>query len=59
MDDGELWSFFRALISQGTYIQMDYTAGNFKRYEEFSARLDAAARERVEEFRGLSAGKGG
>jgi hypothetical protein len=50
MDRGELWVFFRNLISQGTYIQMDYAAGKFKCYEEFSARLDAAARERVDEF---------
>lgn len=48
--EGELWSFFRALISQGTYIQMDYAAGKYKCYEEFSARLDSAARERVDEF---------
>lgn len=50
MNNGELWSFFRGLISQGTYIQMDYAAGRFKCYEEFSARLDEAARERVDEF---------
>lgn len=48
--EGELWSFFRDMISQGTYIQMDYAAGKYKCYEEFSARLDAAARERVDEF---------
>lgn len=36
---GELWSFFRHLISQGGDIQMEY-----------SARLDGAARERVQEF---------
>lgn len=50
MDDGELWSFFRKLIDQGTAIQQDYTAGKYKCYEEFSARLDAAARERLKEF---------
>lgn len=50
VNEGRLWSFFRALISQGTYIQMDYAAGKFKCYEEFSARLDEAARERVDQF---------
>lgn len=50
-EDGELWCFFRSLISQGTYIQMDYAAGKYKCYEEFSARLDEAARERVDHFK--------
>lgn len=49
-DHGELWSFFRKLIDQGTAIQQDYAAGRYKSYEEFSSRLDAAARERVREF---------
>jgi hypothetical protein len=47
---GKLWSLFRDLISQGTYIQMDYAAGKYSNYEEFSTRLDGAARERVEQF---------
>jgi len=48
--EGELWSFFRRLISQGGDIQLDYAAGRYKSYEEYSARVDAAARERVDEF---------
>lgn len=50
-EDGELWCFFRDMISRGTYIQMDYAAGKYKCYEEFSARLDEAARERVAHFK--------
>lgn len=41
-----LWSFIRTLLSQGMSIQQDYDAGKYKDYEEVSARLDAAARER-------------
>jgi len=40
------WSFIRTLLSQGMSIQQDYDAGKYKDYEEVSARLDAAARER-------------
>jgi hypothetical protein len=49
-DEGKLWSLFRRLLSQGGDIQLDYQAGKYKCYEEYSARLDGAARERVEEF---------
>lgn len=51
-DRGELWSFFRDVMSQGTAIQMDYAAGKYGGYEAFSARLDAAARERADQFAG-------
>lgn len=47
MDRGELWSFFRKLLSQGGDIWLDHQQ---KSYEEYSARLDAAARERADEF---------
>lgn len=50
IERGDLWSFFRSVISQGCAIQQDYQAGKYKDYEEFSARLDEAARERLEEF---------
>jgi hypothetical protein len=50
MDKGELWSFLRLCIDQGTAIQQDYAAGKYKCYEEFSARLDGAARERADEL---------
>lgn len=57
---GGMWSFCRKLLSQGGDIQMDYNAGKYHSYEEYSARLDAAARERVEELRAvLSKGKSG
>lgn len=42
-----LWSFLRDTLSQGATIQMDYTG---RGYEEFSARLDQAARERADEL---------
>lgn len=51
MDDGKLWVFFRQMIDQGTAIQQDYQAGKYASYEEFSARLDEAARERLEQFK--------
>jgi hypothetical protein len=50
IDEGELWSFFRTLLAQGGAIQLDYNAGKYAGYEEYSARLDAAARERADEF---------
>ena len=43
-----LWSAIRTLLSQGTDIEKDYTAGRYKSYEEFSACLDAAAGERID-----------
>lgn len=52
------WSFLRSVLSQGASIQQDYVAGTHKGYEEYSARLDAAARERAEEIEAvLSHGK--
>lgn len=50
LEHGELWSFFRRLLSQGGDIQMDYNAGKYRSYEHYAARLDAAARERADEF---------
>jgi len=40
------WSFLRSVLAQGADIHKDYMAGNHASYEEYSARLDAAARER-------------
>ena len=45
-----LWSFLRDVLSQGATIQLDYRQGA-RQYEEFSARLDEAAREREAELR--------
>lgn len=50
LDRGDLWSFLRDVLSQGTAIQMDYAAGKYGGYEAFSARMDASARERADEF---------
>ena len=50
MKSGELWSFLRSVLDQGTAIQQDYQAGKFKCYEEFSAYIDAAARDRADEL---------
>jgi len=56
-DDGEIWSAIRTLLSQGGDIQMDYQAGKYKSYEEYAARLDGAARERIEWLRDRMEGK--
>ena len=39
------WSDARSYLMQGASIQQDYAAGNYASYEEFAARIDAAARE--------------
>lgn len=49
--DSYAWSLFRKLLSQGASIQQDYAAGRYESYEQFSARLDQAAREHVEALR--------
>lgn len=40
-----LWSLFRSLLSQGGDIEKDHTD---RTYEEYTSRLDAAARERCD-----------
>jgi hypothetical protein len=45
------WSFIRNVLCQGAAIQQDYAAGKYASYEEYSARLDAASRERAAEWR--------
>lgn len=45
---GELWSLLRRVLEQGVAIQQDYAAGKYASYEEYAARMDEAARERVE-----------
>ena len=52
INDGELWSWTRSVISQGADIRTDYDNGTHKGYEEYSARLDAAASERAQELAG-------
>lgn len=44
------WSYLRSVLAQGTDIHKDYMAGKFADYEEYSARLDAAAKERAAEL---------
>lgn len=44
------WSLIRTLMAQGASIYQDYQAGKYKDYEEYAARLDEAARERVSEL---------
>ena len=46
----EQWSFFRRLLEQVMAIQQDYAAGKYPDYEDLSARLDEAARERDDEW---------
>lgn len=45
-----LWAFLRYVLSQGAAIETDYRAGKWPSYEGYSARMDAAARDRAEEF---------
>ena len=52
VDDGKLWSFLRSVMAQGIGIRADHTE-----YELFSARLDAAAAERVEQLRAITGDK--
>ena len=44
------WSMVRSILMQGAAIQQDYQAGKFATYEHYSARMDAAARERIDEL---------
>jgi hypothetical protein len=46
-ESNELWSFLRRVMTQGQDIALDYREKN---YEEMSARLDAAASERVDQL---------
>lgn len=48
--DGELWSFLRGVLSQGKDIHLDHQNAG---YEEYAARLDIAALERVEQLKKL------
>lgn len=51
---GELWSLIGRVLTQGHAQQEDWRAGKFKHgYEEFMARVDEAARERVPQFLAL------
>ena len=50
VDEGSLWSFLATVLHQGAAIQQDYAAGKYANYEEFCWRIDAAARDRVEQF---------
>lgn len=49
---GELWAFLRGVLSQGGHIRDDYRG---ETYEAYSARLDAAARERADQFEAILA----
>lgn len=50
LTDGELWSWVRRVMTQGSDIRCDYDSGFHKGYEAYSARLDAAAAERADEL---------
>lgn len=49
IDEGKLWSFLRDVMAYGCAIETD-TRTLGRRYEEHSARLDAAARDAVPQF---------
>jgi hypothetical protein len=55
--DGELWSFLRSVLQQGRSIEQDNAAGVYARHEQLSARIDAAASERVEEWNRRATGQ--
>jgi len=59
VESGKLWSFMRSVLSQGGAIQQDYQAGKYESYEHYSARLDAAARERTDQLVAALRGEGG
>lgn len=50
IDEGKLWSFIRDVLGQGGAIWQDYQAGRYSGYEDYSARLDEAAREWADSF---------
>jgi hypothetical protein len=52
-NDGDIWSLIRDIMSQGATIHQDYINGNYRNYEEYSARLDAASSARIEEVKHL------
>jgi hypothetical protein len=56
VDKGRLWALIRDVLSQGTAIERDNVEGCYPTYEAWSARLDAAARERVADFTALLRG---
>lgn len=45
--EGDLWSWLRNVLQQGGAIWQDYVDDD---YEKYSARLDEAARERLDEL---------
>ncbi len=54
---GELWSLLRDVLSQGSAIGDDYRNGVYAGYESYSARLDAAARERADQLAAMLAAR--
>jgi len=50
IDEGKLWSFLRTVLAQGADIWIDHRD---KSTELYSARMDAAARERIPAFLAL------
>lgn len=51
VDEGQLWSLIRTVLSQGAAQEQDWMAGKYGTdYEAYSARVDEAARERVAQF---------
>jgi hypothetical protein len=47
VDEGKLWSLIRNVLQQGVDIHLDHCGLG---YEKYSARLDAAAAERITDF---------
>ena len=51
MNDGEIWAFLRRVLAQGAAINQGHLSGlKWPDFEEYSRKLDDAARERTEEL---------
>lgn len=51
MNDGEMWTFVRSVLSQGAAIAQGHLGGvKYPNFEEYQKKLDEVARERAEEL---------
>lgn len=51
MNDGEMWTFVRSVLSQGAAIAQGHLGGvKYPNFEAYQRKLDEVARERAEEL---------
>jgi hypothetical protein len=51
MNDGEMWTFVRSVLSQGATITQGHLGGlKYPDFEAYNRKLDEVARERAEEL---------